>query len=81
MKIKIKTKGKKFFFMIPTSWVFSGIGLLLLKMFDKSEDFRGLTFRGMRSIRKTIRRFRKKDKNWNLMELDSPEEISVTIKL
>ena len=81
MKIKIKNEEKKIFLRIPTSWVFSGIGLCFLKMFDKNGDFKGLTFKKMRNIRKTIRRMRKKYKNWNLVEADSTDGSYVRIKL
>ena len=81
MKIKIKTEKLNLFFAVPTVLVFSDIGLLFMKICDKYGDFKGVTFKDMRNIRKTIRRIRKKHKNWNLVEVDSTDGTCVRVKL
>lgn len=81
MKIKIKTEKLNLFFAVPTFLVFSDIGLLFMKICDKDGDFKRVTFKDMRNIRKTIRRMRKKYTNWNLVEVDSTDGTCVRVKL
>ena len=81
MVIRIKTKGKKIFLPIPSNWVFSRIGLRFLKKHDDDGDFANLSPKHMRNIRKTIRKMRRKHKNWNLVEVNSSDGTYVRIKL
>ena len=81
MVIRIKTKGKKIFLPIPSNWVFSRIGLHFLKKNDNDGDFANLSPKHMRNIRKTIRKMRRKHKNWNIVEVNSSDGTYVRIKL
>ena len=81
MIIRIKTEGKKIFLPIPSSWAFSRMGLHFLKKNDDDGDFANITPKQMRNIRKTIRKMRKKHKNWNIVEVDSSDGTYVRIKL
>jgi hypothetical protein len=81
MIIKIKAEGKKIFFAIPISWAFSRVGLYFLNKYNPDGTFNGITVKSMRNIRKTLRRMRKKYRNWNLVEVESSEGDSVIIKM
>ena len=81
MVIRIKSEGTRIFLPIPTMWVFSGTGLFFLKKLDKDESFKGLKPKHLRSIRRAIRRMRKKHQKWNLVEVDCADGTFVRIKL
>ena len=81
MVIRIKSEGKRIFLPIPIMWAFSRIGLHFLKKTDKDGSFDGLKPKHLRSIRKTIRRMKRKYKKWNLVEVDYADGTFVRIKL
>lgn len=81
MVIRIKSEGKRIFLPIPIMWTFSRIGLHFMKKLDKEGSFDGLKPKHLRSIRRAIRRMRKKHKKWNLVEVDCADGTFVRIKL
>ncbi len=81
MKIEIQDEGKKYLFIIPNCLLFSPLIIRALKYAPgmKSIDFKGLTPKKMRKIRRCIRKMKKIHKSWYLVEVEG--ENSVKIKM
>ena len=81
MIIRIKTEGKKIVLPIPVLWAFGRTGLNFLKKHIDDDAFKNVTLKDMKKIRKTMRKMKRKHKNWNLVEVDSSDGTSIRIKL
>lgn len=81
MIIRIKTEGKRFFIPLPVMWAFGPFGLKLMKKYDKSGAFDGVSAKSMRNIKKAIRRAKRTHRGWAFIEVESADGTYVKIKI
>ena len=82
MRISIRDEGKRFFFPVPNSLIFSSLALRVLKRTPGTDrlDFEKVTPKQMREIRRCIRRMKKIHKGWCIVDvLDGDTSVKIKI--
>lgn len=80
MKIRVKSEGKKFFFIVP-NWLFINHLFCFVAHRELKKKGLDLPYRKLYSFFKEINRCKQRHKDWKLVELNSADGDEVEIKM
>lgn len=83
MRIEIKSEEHSFRLILPTGLVFTPLGLTVAKgaIKGKGLDLTGLKWKDIRGVKKAVKKCKKSNPDWYLVDVESASGEHVRIKL